>query len=141
MKNLLADVAAFHAKFGVMTHETPGHLTQRKLNERVECMMEELREFMDACDAQDLAEQGDALVDLIYFAVGTALMLGLPLDQMWTEVQRANMEKVAGRTHRQHEVDVTKPIGWRPPDHHAILQAAGYKQQDWLNPGNHRDDK
>lgn len=66
----------------------------------------------------DQKEVGDGLVDLIYFAVGTALTYGLPLDHMWDEVQRANMSKlIDGRIVRRADGKVLKPPGWRPPNH------------------------
>ncbi len=101
-------------------------MTKRKLVERVECLQEELTEFAQACEAQDLEAQADALVDLIYFALGTAVMLGLPWKQLWRDVQRANMAKERGETQRGHKVDVRKPAGWVPPQGLAILQRAGY---------------
>lgn len=41
----LLDVRAFHHKFGQVDSATPTHLTRRKLAERANFMLEELREF------------------------------------------------------------------------------------------------
>lgn len=145
------DVWAFQEKFGQLVYETPGLLTQRKLKERVECMLEELLEFMAAAGMrldniegthslqdveiiegheQDLPEQADALVDLVYFALGTANMLGLPWQKLWNDVQRANMAKERGIGKRGHLVDCVKPECWEPPKTLEILVAAGYNQTD-----------
>lgn len=124
--SMFEDVKAFHRKFGLLVSETPTHLTRRKLAERVECLQEELNEFADASEAQDLEGQADALVDLVYFALGTAVMLGLPWKQLWKDVHRANMAKERGTTRRGHKVDVRKPEGWVGPQGLKILQAAGY---------------
>ena len=129
------DVQQFHHKFGLLASDEPVHLTKRKLGERVECLQEELNEFKDAIETQDLAKQGDALIDLVYFALGTAVMLGLPWDKMWNEVQRANMAKEPGTTHRGHAVDVRKPAGWIGPQHELILEAHGYDRDDWGDEG------
>jgi len=152
------DVWDFQEKFGQLLHDVPVKLTQRKLKERVECMLEELTEFASACgltliqteveDAacyepavwqystnQDLAEQADALVDLVYFALGTANMLGLPWQKLWNDVQRANMSKERGVGKRGHLVDCVKPDGWVPPKTLEILVAAGYKEEE-----DYRDD-
>src|SRR3546814_4005978 len=82
------DVREFHQKFELLCFSEPGHLTQRKLKERIEFMQEELDEFIEAAgfnptyDAsggrdglnnhgvQNLAQQADALVDLVYVALG-----------------------------------------------------------------------
>lgn len=152
-----ADVDAFHEKFQLLRFQKPGHLTKGKLKERVEFMQEELIEFVEACGLslfvnehayehvvevtewdhtnQDLAKQADALVDLVYVALGTAVMLGLPWDWLWNDVQRANMAKVRGMTKRGHAVDVTKPPGWQGPQTQRILDLAGYNPNE-----EHRDD-
>lgn len=142
-----ADVRAFHQKFGLMCFDTPGHLTLGKLKERVEFMQEELDEFVDASgltnqnyDSQDLAKQADALVDLVYVALGTAVMMGLPWDWLWDDVHRANMMKERGVTHRGHAVDVKKPPGWKGPQGERILKLAGYKGDFSTNQEQGRDD-
>ncbi|UIS73819.1 nucleoside triphosphate pyrophosphohydrolase [Pseudoxanthomonas phage PW916] len=150
------DVFNFHAKFDLLRFEKPGHLTKGKLRERIEFMQEELNEFVEGCGLvtmensdspgipvlsyeddgeQDLAKQADALVDLVYVALGTAVMLGLPWDWLWNDVQRANMAKVRGMTKRGHAVDVTKPPGWQGPQTQRILDLAGYNPNE-----EHRDD-
>lgn len=141
------DVAKFHEKFDLLRHTKPGRLTKRKLQERIEFMQEELNEFKAAAGLnfvpaqvgtfggpeiwinkgpQDLVQQADALVDLVYVALGTAVMMGLPWQALWDDVQRANMAKVRGATHRGHAVDVKKPKDWIPPQGDKILHEAGY---------------
>lgn len=127
--NILRDVRNFHKKFGLITQDTPIHLTRRKLHERVECLQEELGEFNEACQEQNLEKQVDALIDIIYFALGTLVMLGIKpwlFKKLWNDVQRANMAKVRGTTQRGHAVDVCKPEGWVPPQGAKILEAGGY---------------
>lgn len=139
-QDLFKDVGDFHAKFTLLQATAPSLLTQRKLQERIEFMQEELDEFIMACAInpttwepdkerdQDLPGQADALVDLVYVALGTAQMLGLPWQELWNDVQRANMAKVRGTTHRGHAVDVTKPQGWVGPQGAAILQRHGFNR-------------
>jgi len=124
----LEDVRKFHKKFGLLEFKKPGRLTYRKLYERCECISEELYELYVAHKTRDLAAQADALVDLVYFAKGTALMLGLPWVELWNDVQRANMEKVRGVGHRGHAVDCVKPPGWRGPQTEKILRKHGYNK-------------
>lgn len=132
----LEDVRTLHRKFGILSFEVPGHLTEEKLKERFDFMKEELQEFGDAAVAQDMDKMLDALVDLVYVAKGTAVMLGLRLvwRAAWREVQRANMSKVRGVTHRGNKVDLAKPPGWKAPDHRPILKTAGYTRQSWFGP-------
>lgn len=132
---MIEDVRQFHVKFDLIASLFPVHLTQAKLKERIDFMQEELDEFKVAAKSQDLAEQADALVDLVYVAMGTAVMLGLPWDELWAEVQRANMDKVRGMTKRGHAVDVTKLPGWIPPQINDILYAHYYDPEDWGHQG------
>lgn len=131
--NEVEDVRDFHLKFGLLAHDSPVHLTRRKLQERVEFMQEELNEFAAAVNTQNLAEQADALIDLVYVAKGTAVMLGLPWDQLWEDVQRANLQKVRGVTHRGHAVDVRKPLDWQPPRPEFVLMLHGYDRIEWVD--------
>lgn len=129
------DVWKFQAKFGQLHSVTVTHVTQRKLTERVECMQEELDEFKAAVATQDLAEQADALIDLVYFAKGTANMLGLPWEALWADVHRANMAKEAGVGKRGHMVDCIKPEGWVGPQTSKILLARGYQRSKFQKQG------
>lgn len=111
------------------TLNRPRNVTVRLARERFEKMLEELKEFSGAAMNQDLAGMADALVDLVYFAKGTAVLMGLPWAELWADVHRANMEKERGakmREGRLHKVDAVKPIGWRPPQTMAVLMSAGY---------------
>lgn len=130
-----ADVRRFHQKIGLLVTDAPTHLTGRKLKERIEFLQEELDEFGDCAALQDLKGMFDALLDIVYVAKGTAVMMGLPWAEGWREVQRSNMEKVPGVTHRGHQVDAKKPEGWLPPRLDLVLRIAGYDPRDWYHPG------
>lgn len=125
-KSHAEDVRDFQEKFGQLLSTDPRHLTQRKLMERWEFLNEELEEFRLAVDTQDLAGQADALVDLVYVALGTANMLGLPWQDLWEDVHRANMAKERGVGKRGHLVDCIKPPGWKGPRTEDILREHGY---------------
>ncbi len=92
---------------------------------RVQMMIEELRELVQAHQAGNLADQADALVDLAYFVFGTAVMMGLPWEELFTEVHTANMGKILvespEESKRLNKLDVKKPAGWQPPNLARIL--------------------
>ena len=119
----LNDVLEFHKKFGLLTNARPGMLSHKKVQERLEFLQEELDEFNAAVDSKNLAGQADALIDLVYVALGTAIMMGLPWQALWQDVQKCNMAKVRGISHRNHAVDCVKPDGWVQPDTNTILYA------------------
>jgi predicted HAD superfamily Cof-like phosphohydrolase len=121
------DVEAFHIKFGVPLAGAPSFLDREANEFRVKFMQEELDEFREDYANGDMLKAADALVDLVYVAMGTASMMGLPWQQLWDEVQRANMSKVRAsgaddaRSVRKSALDVVKPEGWKGPDHRAAL--------------------
>ncbi len=128
----IEDVRTFHETVtGTPNGHFPTTIPTYMMVERIKFLKEELDELTTATKHQDLPEIADALVDLVYVAKGTALMLGLPWEQLWDEVQRANMDKVRGTTKRGMEFDAQKPVGWRPPQHIPILSRAGWLGYAW----------
>ena len=119
------DVQNLHNKFGVPTATEPSFLGQELYGFREKFMQEELDEFKVACKAQDMEGAADALIDLVYVAMGTADMMGLPWQALWDEVQRANMSKIraerAEQSTRGTAFDVIKPAGWKAPSHTLAL--------------------
>ncbi len=115
MKKEWEGVREFHDKFG---HPCPDEVTMidkgRALS-RGKWMMEEVGEFLIA---DDVYEQADAMIDLIYFALGTMVEMGLEADELFDIVQRANMAKLFpdGKPHyNPKDGKVIKPEGWEDP--------------------------
>lgn len=108
------DVRAFHQKFGLAVQDKPSWPDEATVHLRTELISEELKELSDAMRAEDMAETADALADLIYVLVGTAVSFGIDLRPVWDEVQRSNMAKEGGATRADGKV--LKPEGWTPPD-------------------------
>lgn len=152
-------VGAFHDKFGLSTCDTtpPGFPPDDVVRFRAGFMIEELAEFCHAsgmanlgdrlhdvmvdlkrypeiyysdASQQDLEKAADALGDLKYVTDGTAHMMGIPLNEVFEEIQRANMtkERATGagdsRSVRGHSLDVVKPHDFVAPSHTAILAKA-----------------
>lgn len=141
-----SDVREFQRKFGQLVSAKPTHLTKRKLNERIAQMQEELDEFKSAVESDDIAEQADALIDIVYFALGTACHMGLPWQELWDDVHRANMSKQRGvKPERGFLVDCIKPDGWVGPRTMEILVKNGYSKpksdSDYLDDDIHKEDK
>lgn len=112
----LADVAKFHKKFNVPQPRTPGFPDTDMIDFRLKFLREELEEIEDAVMTNQLEGVLDGLVDLVYVALGTALIFGFDFDEAWDRVQQANMAKIAGvATDRHGQFDVSKPEGWEPP--------------------------
>jgi hypothetical protein len=89
--------------------------------------IEEKVELVEAIIDRDLSAIADALVDGVYVDLGTAHFYAIPFDEVWDEVQRANMTKERGPTQaRGHALDVRKPPGWNPPNVAGVLRGAGW---------------
>ena len=83
-------------------------------------LREEIQELQDS---HTLTDEVDALIDLIYFAYGGLVKMGIPEDTfaaLHTIVHNANMTKVAGKkATRDYEgtaVDAVKPTNFMPPE-------------------------
>lgn len=132
----------FHAKFELKPEKEVPHLPTDPslLLFRLGFQVEELRELTQAIYDRDLVQIADALVDIVYVAIGTAYWLGLPWDALFAEVHRANLAKTrvsrpgADPTARGGVYDVIKPAGWEPPNLVRILHDAG-----WVPPYEARD--
>jgi len=122
----LEDVRNFHNKFGVPMSPVPALLDTEAVRFRIKFMQEELKEFIDCHDDLDLHGAADALIDLAYVVIGTALFMGLPWQSLWAEVQGCNMQKRLAKpdgsdSKRGSPLDVVKPEGWLGPDHSKFL--------------------
>jgi predicted HAD superfamily Cof-like phosphohydrolase len=73
-----------------------------------------------------MEQQLDALVDLVYVALGTAVMQGFDFEEAWRRVHAANMLKTkysrANPGKRKSSFDVVKPIGWIRPNLSDLVQ-------------------
>lgn len=126
------DLHEMHEKFDFIRHHKPGFLHTSIMGQRIVCLHEELDELCAAYEIDDMAGMADALIDLVYFAKGTAVMMGLPWEALWDDVHRANMSKVRGQTARGFAADLKKPRDWRGPLTNHILQRAGFDRIDYL---------
>ena len=111
------NIEEFHEKFDLEYRDYPRPLDPDEKDFRVVCLREEVDEY---ASAQNLEEELDALVDLVYFAFGTSYRHGFDFAAAWKRVHAANMEKRLA-THkkdskRNFELDVVKPKGWVAPD-------------------------
>jgi predicted HAD superfamily Cof-like phosphohydrolase len=149
--DLMLDIERFHQRFGLEYNGKPRMLEPDLFGFRDKFMHEELEEYeeeqvglIEALTSDDgkpdhrrialgLHQQLDALVDLVYVALGTAYMQFGPevFHEAWRRVQAANMAKVRcekeGDSKRGSTFDVIKPQGWTPPDHHDLVKDHAHK--------------
>lgn len=117
MRSLLKDVENFQRDItGIEPATAPTLVNEEYILARANFMSEEVHEFVDAATQGDMVGVADALADVIYVAVGTALTMGIPLGKVWDVVHAANMKKIKGMTKRGIANDAIKPDGWAGPE-------------------------
>mgnify|MGYP003132557863 FL=1 len=131
---LIKDIDQFHKKFKFEKNLKVGIPDDNELvNFRTSFLMEELAEYTQAITKKDAAGALDALVDIVYIALGTAWLFNLPFEKAWNEVQKANMSKIRTKSKskkRGTSFDVVKPKGWTPPDIEQIIEEEREKQDE-----------
>lgn len=118
------EVKIFHKNFNHPYSDKPQTLPLDRSKTRAAWMMEEINEFLEASKEQDIVEQADAMIDVIYFALGTLVEMGVEPDELFYIVQKANMSKLFpdGKPHYNEMGKVIKPEGWENP--HLKLELA-----------------
>lgn len=143
----LTDIARFHEKFGLEQNNTKvivstepepeeallfeswikhnhGKMTIEEWELRHVRLADEADEYAEAVEAEDDEETLDALVDIIYIALGTAYRRGWDFAEAWKRVHTANMEKQRGNSTNSKYgsgFDIIKPQGWSGPDHSDLV--------------------
>ena len=118
MNNLINDVKDFHKACDLPDEPAPCWPTTEDMMLRQSLITEEHDEFVQALRDRDLLGVADALGDMIYVIVGTALTFGIPLDSVWNEIHLSNMTKVGddGKVRRREDGKILKPENWEEPD-------------------------
>jgi predicted HAD superfamily Cof-like phosphohydrolase len=108
-------VREFHRKFNHPAARTPQTLNSDRVTARGNWMQEELDEFLAA---GNIYEQADAMIDLIYFALGTLVEMGIKPDEIFEIVHNANMAKLwpDGTPRYKEDGKTLKPPDWRDPE-------------------------
>jgi predicted HAD superfamily Cof-like phosphohydrolase len=126
MTDILKDIDNFHKKYGFEKNEKIDIPSNSELiNFRTAFLMEELAEYTNAITKKDAAGALDALVDIVYIALGTAWLFNLPFEKAWNEVQKANMSKIRAKDKtgkRGTKFDVVKPKDWKAPNIEKIIE-------------------
>lgn len=115
-------VRRFHEAFGVAVDaEDSGALRKlrnRLLHEEYSELRAELNRHPHAPGKGDLTAVAKELADLVYVAHGTAISLGIDLDEAIRRVHASNMSKrdPDGTVSFREDGKVLKPSTYRPPD-------------------------
>ncbi|MGA2028713.1 MAG: HAD family hydrolase [Verrucomicrobiota bacterium] len=108
-------VKEFHRAFDHRCPDKPTALPEERVQKRYNWMLEELDELRKADSIHD---QADAVIDLMYFALGTLVEMGVKPEPLFKIVHEANMNKLwpDGKVHYAPDGKVIKHPSWRPPE-------------------------
>lgn len=116
MNHAWLKVVEFHQAYSVPRQDKPTLLTRDRVAKRAKWMEEEIEELRQA---QTLTEQADAMIDLIYLALGTLVEMGVKPQRLFDIVHHANMSKLwqdGKPRYRESDGKVIKPPTWQDPD-------------------------
>lgn len=125
MNKLQKDVYSFHKKFDCIRNNFPKLINVNDALARLLLIEEEAKELKDAIYDDDLPEIADALVDLMYVTLGSAVAYGINIQPVWNEVHKTNMAKEGGG--KRYDGKILKPKNWEPPNIKKLLEQQGWK--------------
>ena len=117
-------VRDFMKTFGQEVKTSPELPDRETAKLRIELIVEELNELIDANEDKDLIGIADALTDILYVTYGAGHAFGIDLDSCFREVQRSNMSKLGedGKPIYREDGKVLKGPNYSEPDLKKTLQ-------------------
>lgn len=107
-------VKQFHKAFNHPVADTPTFMQLDRAEKRYKWMLEEIDEFLEA---KTVVDQADAMIDTIYFALGTLVELGVEPYNLFKIVNDANMSKLHdGKVVLNEDGKIVKPKNWSSPE-------------------------
>lgn len=122
MKRLVKDVTLFTKTAGIAIPKIIGLPSIDTRRTCIRIISEEYHEYKQAESDNDIVDIADSLIDVIYTCVYTGIRYGLPLSELWDEVQKANMAKFPNGICTMNDAGkIIKPEGWTPPNIKKVL--------------------
>lgn len=135
MKQAFRDVEMFHTICDQPVRTVPQNIDKAEQELRKNLIEEEVfKELFPAMDAGDIVEIADALGDICYVVIGTALHYGIPLTDVWDAIQASNLSKrdpTTGQVIKRADGKVLKGESYFPPKSRIIevLKLAGWVEE------------
>ncbi|MEV6508319.1 MazG nucleotide pyrophosphohydrolase domain-containing protein [Streptomyces sp. NPDC051642] len=125
-------VREFHLAFGLDARTTPTEVAPDLAAHRGELLAEEAAEVAEVSVSGPLDRLAHELADVVYVAYGTALVHGVDLDAVITEIHHANMTKIGpdGEIARRTDGKVLKGEYYEAPDVSGVLRKQGWSAGD-----------
>ena|ERR1035437_7995414 len=125
MKEILEKVMIWHKKFGVNIEKEPIIPNKQRCKLRYDILLEEVNEFKEAYENDDIVEVADAFADILYVLLGNVVEFGLQdkFQEIFDEVHRSNLTKLdeLGLPLIREDGKIMKSKLFSPPDIKSIL--------------------
>jgi len=127
MKKQLQQLWEFQSAYNQPRSSKPRLLEPEEFYLRYRLGKEELVEYLEACNNDDLVEITDALADQLYILLGTMVAHGMGdiIEDVFDEVHRSNMSKLGedGKPIYREDGKVLKGPNFSPPNIEQFLTA------------------
>jgi predicted HAD superfamily Cof-like phosphohydrolase len=120
MKKELQMVREFHEKFNVVVGKELTLIDEENSKNRYEFMKEEVDEYFEGTQKEDLPNIAKELCDILYVTYGTILAHGLQdkMEELFEEVHKSNMSK------EYHPVKAIKGSDYKKADTEKFLKGS-----------------
>ena len=120
MKKQLQQLWDFQSAYNSTINSKPTLISLDESNLRYNLGKEELDEYLEAVENNDLIEVADALADQLYILLGTMVAhgMGSVIEDIFDEVHRSNMSKlgVDGKPIYREDGKILKGPNFSPPN-------------------------
>lgn len=120
MKKAQGMVREFHQTMGAPVRTIPSPLTEKEQRLRLRLIREETEELDEALQNGDVVKTADAIADILYVTLGTAVVSGIDISPVFDEVHRSNMTKTGGGL--RGDGKVVKGENYEPPDIASVIK-------------------
>jgi len=111
-------VKAFMLAFGQACPDRPAFPDEATMNLRLKLIAEEVAEFAESVQNEDLVNAAKELSDILYVVYGAGIAMGLDLDEVFAHVHDSNMSKLGadGKPVYREDGKVIKGPHYYSPD-------------------------
>ena len=129
MKRQLKQLWDFQSAYNSTRNTKPTLLSDKECYLRYHLGLEELKEYIEAVNNDDLVEITDSLADQLYILLGTMVAHGMQdiIEDVFDEVHRSNMSKLGedGKPIYREDGKVLKGPNFTPPNIEQFLADSG----------------
>jgi predicted HAD superfamily Cof-like phosphohydrolase len=127
LRHITDKVAEWCDATDIEINKSPTTINMDRYRLRFNLMAEENVEYLEACAAEDVTEIADAIGDMLYILIGTALEHGMQdhLERVFNEIHRSNMSKMGedGKAIRREDGKILKGPNYFRPNIDQIIKS------------------